>query len=80
MSKMKVDFSNSYNNGEPKNRYWGLTLGRVKRMIRGKGMKLSYAGKGHYNIIRDGEYVGAFYPARKDIKSRLYTWPLSWKK
>lgn len=78
MAKMKVDFSMSHS-GEPKNEYWGLTLGRVKRMMRGKGMKLVDKGN-RYNIYRGELYVGAFYNARKDLPSRLYHWPLGWKK
>lgn len=81
MAKMKVDYNISWaKSGEPKNKYWGLTLGRVKRMMRGKGMVISRSGSSCYSIHRDGEYIGAFYPAHKDLPSRLYHWPLGWKK
>lgn len=81
MAKMKVNYTVSSANGEGKNEYIGLSLGRVKRMIRGKGITVSMADAPYrVSFRKDGRYIGAFYRGRKDCPSQLRTWPVDWHK
>lgn len=66
--------------GEPKNQYNGLSWGRVKRMLRGKG-KITITDHGMYkSIYKGGIYIGAYWRATKTSPSNLYLWPADWKK